>query len=151
MNSIHLIGRLTSDPETRFTRGGKQVTSLRLAVQRSRGAEDRGAVYVDVETWEGLAKVCADYLTQGRQVAVSGRLEHSEWTAEDGSRRQRHYVVAGEVEFLSGKPQSDEAAPDSPAEDDPPAEDPPAEEPKPKRRSTRRKADPAPDDAPAAA
>ncbi len=102
MNSINLTGRLTRDPEARSTREDATVAEFWLAVQRrrGRGGDDRGAVYVDVVAFGGLAGSIVEYLAKGRQVAVSGRLEHDQWEAEDGSRRQRHKVIADEVEFL---------------------------------------------------
>lgn len=89
MNSINLTGRLTRDPVSRSTPGGTSVTDLRLAVQRRRSREgsDRGAVCIDVTAFGALADG-GQYLEQGRQVAVSGRLELDEWEAEDGSPRR---------------------------------------------------------------
>ena len=120
MNSITLIGRLTADPESRSTQGGTAVTTIRLAVQRPKGRDsgERGAVFVDVTCFAGLAEVCGKHLEKGRRVAVSGRLEHDQWQAGDGTRRQRHYVVADEVEFLDQKPVGVEAVTES---DDEPA------------------------------
>ena len=110
MNSINLTGRLTADPEMRTTHSDTAVTEFRLAVQRrrSRDGEDRGAVYVDVVCFGRLAESCGEYLSKGRQVAASGRLEHDEWETEGGERRSRHKVIADEVEFLGGRP-SEEA------------------------------------------
>jgi len=109
MNSINLTGRLTADPEMRTTHSATAVTEFRLAVQRrrSRDGEDRGAVYVDVVCFGGLAESVAEYLVKGRQVAVHGRLELDEWENDEGERRSRHKIVADEVEFLGGRP-SDE-------------------------------------------
>lgn len=129
MNSVNLIGRLTADPEARTTASGTTVAALRLAVaRRARSGEDRGAVFIDVTAWDKLGAVCAEHLAKGRQVAVSGRLELDEWTGPDGSKRQRHHVVADAVDFLGAKPEEAEA----PAEEPPPA---------PARRSRSRKAD----------
>jgi single-strand DNA-binding protein len=101
MNRIELTGRLTRDPEMKATPSGVEVAQLRLAVpRRRRNGEDQGAVYVDVTAFDGQAIACGEYLQKGRRVAVSGRLELSEWRAQDGSSRQRHYVIADEVEFL---------------------------------------------------
>ncbi len=110
MNSITLTGRLTADPELRSTRSATAVTQFRLAVQRrrSREGEDRGEVYVDVVCFGGLAESVAQYLEQGRQVTVSGRLELDEWETDAGERRSRHKVVADEVEFLGGRRESHE-------------------------------------------
>ncbi len=110
MNSINLTGRLTRDPELRTTTSGLAVTDVRMAVQRrrARNGDARGAVFVDVTAFGALAESVGEYLEQGRRVAVSGRLELSEWQAEDGSKRQRHYVVADEIEFLE-RPRTDVA------------------------------------------
>src|SRR6266545_687269 len=106
MNSVNLIGRLTQDPESRGTNGGGEVTTLRLAVPRAKARDgaERPPVYVDVSAFGPLGEVCARYLTKGRQVGVAGRLEHQEWQAPDGARRQRHLVVAESVDFLGPRP-----------------------------------------------
>jgi single-strand DNA-binding protein len=57
-------------------------------------------VFVDVVTFAALARSCAEHLTKGRQVAVTGRLELSEWEDGKGQRRSRHEVIADEVSFL---------------------------------------------------
>ena len=104
MNSITLTGRLTADPEVRATKTGTAIGEFRLAVRRrSREGEDRGAVYVDVVCFGRLAESCGVYLSKGRQVAASGRLELDEWETEGGERRSRHKVVANELEFLGGR------------------------------------------------
>jgi len=99
MNTIQLIGRLTRDPEARSLPSGKSVANMRLAVPR----RDREAapVYIDVVAFDQLAALCAKHLAKGRQIAVGGRLEYSEWEAQDGSKRSRHDVIANDVEFLS--------------------------------------------------
>ena len=98
MNHVSLIGRLTRDPEA-HEGNGHQVARMRLAVPgRDREAEPD---YVDVVAFDGLAGTCLEYLEKGRQVGVSGRLNYSEWEADDGSRRSRLQVIAREVEFLA--------------------------------------------------
>ncbi len=59
------------------------------------------SIYIDVVTWERLAETCGQYLTQGRQVAVSGRLDYREWADAKGARRSRHEIVAAGVDFLA--------------------------------------------------
>ena len=113
MNSVQLIGRLTRDPELRSAQNGTEVGGLRLAIQRpKKDGEDQGADYVDVTTFNRQAEVCAEYLAKGRRVAVQGRLQHSEWEAEDGSRRQKLEVVANQVDFLDS-PQREQAEPET--------------------------------------
>jgi single-strand DNA-binding protein len=108
MNSINLIGRLTRDPDKRSTTKGTDVSVMRLAIERP----GEGADYVNVTAFGKLAQSCNGYLAKGRQVAVQGRLAHSEWV-KDGERRERHEVVAASVEFLGQRPAQQQAAPEA--------------------------------------
>jgi single-strand DNA-binding protein len=112
MNDVSLIGRLTRDPELVMTANGTSIANLRVAVDR-RGRDD-GALFVNVKCFEGQARTCAEHLTTGRQVGISGRLEQDEWLAEDGGKRERVYVIAQSVQFLGGRT----AANGAPAEGD---------------------------------
>jgi single-strand DNA-binding protein len=109
MNHVALIGRLTAAPELN-SYGDTTVTKMRLAIPRVKDSSD--ADFVDVVSFGRQAEVCQQYLAKGRQVAVQGRLRHSEWQAEDGSRRQRLEVVAEHVEFLGGKSTEQETTPE---------------------------------------
>ncbi len=99
---INLTGRLTADPELHTTKAGKPIAKMRLALQRPKDpdGEDRGADYVDITVFGRQAEVICEYLAKGRRVGIEGRLSHSEWEAEDGSRRQHLEVIARHVEFL---------------------------------------------------
>ncbi|MFN2503027.1 MAG: single-stranded DNA-binding protein [Acidimicrobiales bacterium] len=102
MNTVTLIGRLTSDPELRTTNGGTPVCTLRLAVNRPpKDGKDQGAVFVDVVSFNRQAEAVAEHLGKGRQVAVTGRLEYRQWEGNDGSPHSNHEVVANQVEFLA--------------------------------------------------
>ena len=105
MNTIQLIGRLTRDPELRYTQSGMATTTIRLAVpRRKRNGEEQPPVYVDVVAFDKQAEAVNDYLAKGRRVAVSGRLEYREWQSQqDGSMHSKHEVVADEIEFLDPK------------------------------------------------
>jgi single-strand DNA-binding protein len=104
MNTIQLIGRLTQDPELRFTNGGMATTTLRLAVpRRKRNGEDQAPVYVDVVTFDKQAEAVSEYLVKGRRVAVTGRLEYREWKDNDGNPHSKHEVIADQVEFMDPK------------------------------------------------
>ena len=115
MNRTIFTARLTADPQQR-TVGELEICDLRVAIPRRKGrdGEDRGAVFIDVTTFGGLAVSCGRYLAKGRQIAVDGRLELDEWVAQDGSPRRRHKIVADQVEFLSpAQPRSEEPATDA--------------------------------------
>ena len=102
MNSVCLIGRLTADPNVRA--GEKHGSaSFRLAVSRS-GSDTPD--FIDVVTFDALAGVCGDYLAKGRQVSVTGRLRHNEWTTAEGEKRSRVQVVADTVDFID-RPKGD--------------------------------------------
>lgn len=102
MNNVNLIGRLTADPELRYTAGGTPVCTLRLAVNRPRkDGADQGAVFVDVVSFARQAEAVAEHLAKGRQVAVSGRLEYRQWESADGSAHSKHEVIANQVDFLA--------------------------------------------------
>jgi single-strand DNA-binding protein len=102
MNHIVLIGRLVADPVLRYTQSGVAVTSFTLAVDRNRSKEDgqRETDFIDVVTWRKQAETCANNLTKGRLVAVSGRLQIRRYDDKDGIRRKAAEVVADRVQFL---------------------------------------------------
>lgn len=108
MNVVTLTARLTKDPELRQTRSEHSVSTLRVAIQRpNRNGNDRGAVFTDVEVWNGTAESCVRYLSKGSRIAVVGRLELDQWKDEHETPRQRSYVVATQVNFLDPAPQGE--------------------------------------------
>ena len=115
MNTIQLIGRLTQDPELRYTPSSVATTTLRLAVpRRKRDGKEQPPVYVDVVSFNAQAEAVAEHLSKGRRVAVTGRLEYREWTGQDGSKHSKHEVIADQVEFMD-PPKSNGTAPAEPA------------------------------------
>ena len=106
MNSIQIIGRLTKDPELTTTTGGHSLCRMRVAIPRPTDTED--PVFIDVVSWDRLAHSCEAHLSQGRQVAVCGRLDYSEWSDDEGAKHSRHDIVATSVNFLS-QPKAKEA------------------------------------------
>lgn len=102
MNKIMLIGRLTKDPELKYTQSGVAVCSFTLAVNRPFAKEgDQQADFILIQTWRKLAENCGQYLSKGRQVAVEGRLQIRSYDGNDGNRHWVTEVVADSVEFLS--------------------------------------------------
>ncbi|MGE0027246.1 MAG: single-stranded DNA-binding protein [Dehalococcoidia bacterium] len=114
LNTVGLVGRLTRDPELRYTQAGEAVCGLRLAVStRTRadaGWEDRPNFF-DVAVWGKGGEAAAEHLTKGRRVGVAGRLVWREWTTEDGSRREAVQIVAASIQYLDA-PRKDDAAPE---------------------------------------
>jgi single-strand DNA-binding protein len=106
VNVVTLVGQLTADPELRSLPDGRSVCDLRVAVNDQR---DQPPLFVDVATFGGGAEACAAYLSRGSAVGVTGRLVHSEWKAENGSKRSKHQVV-GRVTFGGRDPADDQVA-----------------------------------------
>lgn len=103
MNKVVLIGRLTRDPELRYTASGVAVCTFTLAVDRGFGARDgeQQADFIPIVTWRKIAESCGKYLAKGRLVAVAGRIQVRNYETQDGQRRYVTEVVGDEVRFLS--------------------------------------------------
>jgi len=112
LNSVILIGRLVRDPDMRYTANGKGVCGFTLAVDRPFTNQDgeREADFLDVVTWGKLAETCANHLSKGRLVAVSGRIQARTWQDQKGNRRKAVEVVAEQVRFLDRPATNAEAA-----------------------------------------
>ena len=109
LNHIVLMGRLVRDPELRRTQSGVPVASFRIAVDRDFGNRETGereADFIDVVAWRQTADFCNRYLGKGRTVAVEGSLQNRSYDAQDGTKRYITEVVADEVEFVGGNPNS---------------------------------------------
>jgi single-strand DNA-binding protein len=110
LNNVVLIGNLTKDPELRYTPSGIPVCTLRLAVNRN-FTNSQGEIetdYFNVVVWRNQAEKCAEYLSKGRQVAVTGRLQSRAWETADGQRRTTIEVVADRVIFLGRRERREE-------------------------------------------
>lgn len=105
-NQVILMGNLTRDPELRQIPSGQSVCSFSLALNRSYKNSDgdwqEATDYVDVVAWAGLGERVAQYVTKGRPVLVSGRLQSRSWE-QDGQKRNKLEVVASDVTFLGGR------------------------------------------------
>ena len=105
MNHVTLIGRLTKDPEVRYTQSGTPVGSFTLAVDR-RVAKDKPkeADFIPCVVWGKMADgVVKNYCHKGKQVAVEGRIQVRSYDAKDGTKRYVTEVIVNELELLDGK------------------------------------------------
>jgi single-strand DNA-binding protein len=128
VNRVILAGRLTRDPETRFTPAGTAVTGFSLAVNRRYKVNNEvkeEVSFFDIVVFGKQGENCAEYLSKGRPVLVEGRLKQRSWES-DGVKRSKVEVVADNVQFLGspraaaaeGAPGS-EPAPEAPDDDIP--------------------------------
>jgi single-strand DNA-binding protein len=109
LNRVFLIGRLTADPETRSLSSGAKVTKIRFAVNnptrnQQSGEWEDNPVFVDVDIWNSGKSTLADRaeqsLRKGMQIFIEGRLKLDQWTAQDGQKRSKLFVVASNFQFL---------------------------------------------------
>ncbi len=102
LNRVILIGRLTKDPELRYTPQGVAVAQFTLAVDRgfSSNREEREADFIPIVVWRQLAETCANYLRKGRLAAVEGRIQVRNYDNNEGRRVYVTEVIADNVRFL---------------------------------------------------
>lgn len=101
LNNVVLIGRLTKDPELRYTPSGVAVASFTLAVDRPFAKEgQQQADFIPIVVWNKQAENCANYIGKGRLVAIEGRLQVRTYDTQEGQRRWVTEVVAENVRFL---------------------------------------------------
>lgn len=102
MNKVVLIGRLTRDPELRYTPNGSAVCTFTIAVDRPFTSQsgEREADFIEIVVWNKTAENVSKYMSKGRQIAVDGRLQIRQYEGNDGQRRWRAEVIANTVEFL---------------------------------------------------
>lgn len=98
LNKVILIGRLTRDPELRYTPNGTPVASFTVAVNRKFKREE--ADFIPIVVWNKLAEHCATYLGKGRLVAVEGRLQVRNYDTQDGQKRWVTEVICEDIRFL---------------------------------------------------
>jgi single-strand DNA-binding protein len=109
LNKAMLIGHLGQDPEIRYTPSGLPVVNFSLATDEpytdKEGKRHERTQWHRIVVIGKLALSCNEYLKQGRQVFVEGRLHHSEWDSNlDGRKQRRTEIVAIRVQFLGASP-----------------------------------------------
>jgi single-strand DNA-binding protein len=130
MNTVVLIGRLTRDPDLRYTPTGTAVAKMTLAVDRDMAKDKKAeaaqkgqptADFIPVTVFGKQAENCANYLLKGRMCAVEGRIQTGSNTAQDGGKRYTLDVVARRIEFIGGKKEGGAIAASAPADSNPQA------------------------------
>ena len=112
LNQIVLMGRLTRDPELRYTQSQTPVASFRIAVDReySGRGDERQTDFIDIVAWNKSAEFVSKYFTKGSLIIVTGRLQMRDWTDRDGNKRTSAEVVADRVMFGESKRSREENA-----------------------------------------
>lgn len=117
LNRVLFIGRLTREPELRYTPDGTPVANFTIAVNRSFANQkgEREADFIPIVVWRKQAEQCAEYLSKGSEVVVDGRLQIRSYEDRDGIKRKKSEVVAWGVQFL-GRFKKEEPSPEEPVE-----------------------------------
>ena len=105
INRSILVGRLTADPDVRYTKDEIPVVKFAIAVKRpNETGEGKGREvdFINIIAWRGLAKICGEYLKKGKLVAVEGRLQINRYE-KDGQKRSYAEIVANNMQMLDRK------------------------------------------------
>lgn len=113
LNSVIIMGRLTSTPELKTTSSGLSVTSFTVAVDRrfQKQGEDKQADFLNVVAWRQTADFVCKYFNKGSMIAVQGELQTRNYEDKNGNKRVATEIVADNVSFCGGKKDSAAAEP----------------------------------------
>ena len=115
MNSVILIGRLSRDPDVRYTQSQLAVARFTVAVDRpprsnQQGGEQPTANFIDVTAFGKTAEIIERFFTKGRWIGVQGRIQNNNYTNKDGVTVYTYQVVADRIEFVGNKGQDGASA-----------------------------------------
>lgn len=109
-NNCSITGRLTSDPELKYTEGGIAHARFTVAVDGRKGQNgEKHTDFIKVHVWRALAERVAQYMRRGRLVGVQGELHIQSYDDRNGVRREGHEIVAYDVRFLDRAKDGSEA------------------------------------------
>lgn len=102
MNKVELIGRLTKNPELRYTKNNIPVASYTIAIN-SRYGENQQTDYINISTWGKSAEFVNKYFQKGQAIAIVGRLKNNNYEDKDGNKRYTTEVISEDIEFVGNK------------------------------------------------
>lgn len=117
LNHIVIMGRLTRDPDLRYTQSQLPVVSFTLAVDRDFSGKDgseKQTDFIDCVAWRSTAEFVNKYFTKGSMAAVSGRLQLRDWTDREGSKRRSAEVIVDNIYFGGSKNDNSAASQSAP-------------------------------------
>ena len=125
MNKVFLVGRLTRDPELRYTSSNLATMRCAIAVDRQfvRDGEERGADFINIVAFSNRAETMSKYLTKGSQIAIDGRIQTGSYDGADGKKVYTTDVIVENFQFLDSKGSRNMDNMDVPADNDVPNDD----------------------------
>ena len=113
LNSISIMGRLSSDPQLRRTASGKAVASFSIACERDFKNQQTGEKEVDfIEcvAWGGTAVMVEKYFHKGQMAVATGRLQLRDWTDKNGQKRRQAEILVNNIYFCGSKESGTQAS-----------------------------------------
>lgn len=102
MNKVQLIGRLTKDPELRYTKSNIAVANYSIAVNDGYG-EKQQTQFINVSTWGKSGEFVSKYFKKGQAIAIVGRLNSNNYEDKNGNKRYSLEVITEDIEFIGDK------------------------------------------------
>lgn len=110
LNKVILIGRLGRDPETRYMPNGEAVCNFSVATSESwkdsNGQKQERSEWHNVTMYRKLAEIAGQYLKQGSQVYIEGKIKSRKYTDKNGVERTAYDIIANELKMLGGNAQT---------------------------------------------
>lgn len=105
LNKVILMGRLTHEPELKYTQNNTPVVSFSIAVDRNYGGkgEERQTDFINIVAWRHTAEFVCNWFTKGQMIVVVGSIQSRRWQDREGNNRTSIEVVASEVQFAGSK------------------------------------------------
>lgn len=100
MNTVNLIGNISTEVELRFTPNGKAIATFNLAVNNPYNREK--TIFLPIEVWGKIGENTANFCSKGSKVGVTGHIDVDQWE-KDGQKRSKTKIVASSIEFLTPK------------------------------------------------
>ena len=112
LNHVEIMGRLTRDPELRFTQSQTPVASFTLAVDRDYSSRDGGEKqtdFIDCVAWRSTAEFISKYFAKGSMAVVAGRLQIRDWVDKEGNKRRNAEIIVESIYFGDSKRRDSES------------------------------------------
>ena len=106
LNSISIMGRLSSDPQLRRTASGKAVASFSVACERdfkNQQTGEKGVDFIECVAWGGTAEMVEKYFHKGQMAVATGRLQLRDWTDKNGQKRRQAEILVNSIYFCGSK------------------------------------------------
>jgi single-strand DNA-binding protein len=111
INRLTIVGRLSRDPELKYTPSGTAVCNFGLAVGEKPAQDGSDSVsFFDCTAWGKTAENLATYKQKGGQIILDGRITQKTWTSQEGQKRSKVEIVADRIEYIGNKPAGQQEA-----------------------------------------